>query len=339
MLESWGVSSIEYPADRRGQRATACVAVTLAGMCLKPMIIVKRQTIDTRLYAEGSGDKAHYIRTESSYINSEAYEQWILQVILPYVMTAQDMTREWYQGPTYVLQDGCRAHKLTPQLISRCCNRIEFIKLPPHSSHLVQPLDLSLFSAQKRYKSRIRLPQRFGDLDEQSRNAILIVDSLRMATTPRNVVASFSDAGITVTFDIVGDTCRLLANVDVSRTSKVQAFLRDHQQGSLAAGPILVAAAAAGGDGVGSSRGGGDTLDDVLNHEEEEEEEPPAGRRQRTANGHPLFQQDDGQGIVPEGVLGPDNAGRRGGRRPRRLLRIHQCLGQGRRRQDLPLKP
>ena len=56
--------------------------------------------------------------------------------------------------------DGCSAHKISANLAKECEGVLKIINLPTHSSHLLQPFDLGIFSVQKRIqnKNKLELP-------------------------------------------------------------------------------------------------------------------------------------------------------------------------------------
>ena len=60
-------TEITYAVDRSGHRSTAVVAISLSGKLLKPMILVKRSTIDTELVELGYGHSALYDTSPTAF--------------------------------------------------------------------------------------------------------------------------------------------------------------------------------------------------------------------------------------------------------------------------------
>ena len=178
---------------------------------------------------------------------------------------------------------------------------MEFINIPPHSSHLAQPLDLCVLSAQKRCKAKTKLPKRFEGIDEQTRNAILVIDSLRVATITRNVVASFQTAGIMFDFEIVDGVHRLVTKVEIQKASKVCDHMNALSQATSS-----------------TNQGDDETiLMDEGSDDLEEQERPPGATMDTRSN--------------PAGLLiNPTPSYQRaaaGKRLSRKTLRIPRCLG------------
>jgi hypothetical protein len=97
--------------------------------------------------------------------------------------------------PPYLLLDQCTAHSsdLIDELYLE--HNINLIQLPPHSSNQLQALDLSIFGITKKYISQ------FNNLDSlsiQSNHIVKIYNAFVEASTPPNIVKSFSNAGITL---------------------------------------------------------------------------------------------------------------------------------------------
>ena len=64
--------------------------------------------------------------------------------------------------------------------------------MPPHSTHLIQPLDLGIFGPQKHYKSRLRVNAK----SEHVELIVRVLDSLFQASRPSVITAAFSAGGI-----------------------------------------------------------------------------------------------------------------------------------------------
>ena len=65
--------------------------------------------------------------------------------------------------------------------------------IPPHSSHLLQPLDIGIFWIHKQAQSRIFLPR---DLNVQSNQIIKIFSGFQSIVNPPNIISAFKSCGI-----------------------------------------------------------------------------------------------------------------------------------------------
>ena len=74
--------------------------------------------------------------------------RYMRKVILPYIESVRRELQK--ESPALILFDGHKGH--FSELLSAACaeNQIRLVVLPPHSSHLVQPLDRFIFRRMKR---------------------------------------------------------------------------------------------------------------------------------------------------------------------------------------------
>ena len=72
------------------------------------------------------------------------------------------------------------------------------VYLVPHSSHLTQPLDLTIFGVQKRFTTT---NQRMQKISNQTDCLRKILNGLEMASTCENIISAFESAGIIRTFN------------------------------------------------------------------------------------------------------------------------------------------
>ena len=92
--------------------------------------------------------------------------------------------------------------------------------IPPHTSDLLQPCDLGLFAVLKRWQSNVSLPKH---LNRQTKQVIRMLDALRMATTPKNVIGAFRKAGIIGQFSL--EKGRMMPIVDPGEALGVRHYI------------------------------------------------------------------------------------------------------------------
>jgi len=186
---------ITFPVPRNGKRATMLVGVSLSGDVVKPCLVFSRVTFDTEIFPLGYQNKAMFASQPSGYVNKEIFLEWHRQCFIPHVRVVRDEMN--LACSAKLIMDGCRAH-VTPEVSSLCSqNGIDPFLLPPHSSHLLQPLDNGIFSVQKTaYKNFQQGRSIPSTLTYQSRHVIRLIASLRRATDPIIIVHSFRSTGI-----------------------------------------------------------------------------------------------------------------------------------------------
>lgn len=132
-------------------------------------------------------------------------------------MLVPDLTckQETYESPPHavLIIDGCTCHD-SDVFLDLCLDHgIIPIFLPPHTSHMTQPLDLGIFGVQKRYSKYEKGDDDLATITNQIKR---ILNSWHKATTPENIVSAFRAAGITVFLN--NDELFLRAKVDLSRS-------------------------------------------------------------------------------------------------------------------------
>ena len=101
------------------------------------MIIYSKSFPGGQYCFEGPEDTL-YARSESGLIDTELFLAWIMKIFLKYVVP---------ERPVLLLTDG---HKTHIDVIDVCReNDVILFCLPPHTTHALQPLDVSVFKSLK----------------------------------------------------------------------------------------------------------------------------------------------------------------------------------------------
>ena len=209
---------IPTPVSRQEKRATLLAAVCADGYCLRPMVVLQRGTVERELLDLGYTDQVvAYGHSETGFMNSSLFLQWAERSFFPEIRQRRALLG--YEGPALLIMDGFNVH--TSSAFDVLCEEANVVKIliPPHTSDQLQPCDLGLFAVMKRWQSNISLPP---DLNKQTKQIVRMLDSLRMATTPKNVIGAFRKAGIVGQFSIEKGT--MLATVDRSQATAVRHF-------------------------------------------------------------------------------------------------------------------
>lgn len=72
-------------------------------------------------------------------------------------------------------------------------NKVKALLLPPHSSHILQPLDRFTFSQWKKLRKRISFS---NPLSDHSRRILIGIKALAMSSTVIDVITAFERSGI-----------------------------------------------------------------------------------------------------------------------------------------------
>lgn len=128
---------------------TVIEAISMSGEKLIPGIIFKGQTLRTGWFNDDAPDY-YYSVSKCGYTSYWLSWRWLEEVFIPQVKEKTN------QGKVLLIMDGHGSHK-TKKFRETCeDNNIIPLYLPPHSTHLLQPLDLGIFGPIKYgYKAKL----------------------------------------------------------------------------------------------------------------------------------------------------------------------------------------
>jgi hypothetical protein len=179
-----------YPGRQEWVSVIECISMD--GSSLPPLIIFKGKTLSSRWIPHDTPKDWFFSCNSQGWTSNEHCKKWLLKDF-------ETNTREKAQGKTRLLIfDGHGSHT-TPDVIRHCIlNRIRLALLPPHSSHLTQPLDVGVFSSMKAHMTR--------EMDRIIRTGIPRIDKIEWtnafikarphAFTVRNIKSGWSGTGL-----------------------------------------------------------------------------------------------------------------------------------------------
>lgn len=171
---------------------TAIECISADGRRLKPMIIWPATTHRSN-WTTFPTPGWHYACTESGYTDSEVSFEWLKCVFDP-------QTKERANGkPRVLICDGFGTHE-TLEILEFCfANNIMLCRLPSHTTHKLQPCDVSVFSPLKTaYRDNVERMERSGVNTIGLEHFIsLYSPASDRAFTKRNILAAWSKTGLT----------------------------------------------------------------------------------------------------------------------------------------------
>jgi hypothetical protein len=128
----------------RQEWITAIECASASGAAIPPLLIFKAKYTNTAWIPPCTPPEWRFSTSQSGWTSdSHAYE-WLTTVFQPATLLDDPGTRR------LLIMDGHGSH-ITANVISFCINRaIDLPILPPHTSHLLQPLHVSVFGPLKR---------------------------------------------------------------------------------------------------------------------------------------------------------------------------------------------
>lgn len=145
-------------APKSRQWVTTIETVSATGKYARCLIIFKGATLQTSWFSDTEIPDWKYCCSENAFTTNKLGCQWLDEVFLP------DTAPKIPNAPRILLLDNHGSH-ITVEFMWKCYqNKVHLIYMPPHTSHVVQPLDLSIFSRIKAsYKAQIEELARFED--------------------------------------------------------------------------------------------------------------------------------------------------------------------------------
>ncbi len=152
IMEGYGVNGLVVGSSERrsiqkkqpGSRAWTsfieCISAT--GKALTPLVIFKGKSVQQQWFPKDLSPYKgwEFTATDNAWTSDSTAVEWLEKVFLPQTATLE---------PRLLILDGHGSHETTDFMYLCYQNNVHLLFLPPHSSHVLQPLDLSVFSSLK----------------------------------------------------------------------------------------------------------------------------------------------------------------------------------------------
>ena len=137
---------IRTPENREWVSILECISAI--GQKIAPVVIFKGKSLQTSWFTPGKTPEYLYTTSENGWTSNTISLQWLKEVFLPFT--------QCNNAPHLLLLDNHGSH-ISVEFMKICWqHNVYLYYLIPHSSHVLQPLDLSCFSPLKsRYRQDI----------------------------------------------------------------------------------------------------------------------------------------------------------------------------------------
>lgn len=130
---------IKHP-ERVINSSKVAISIMMAGAAdghVLPTYVVYKSEYLWDSWISGGPPGCRYNRNSSGWFDLALFEDWFFKIALKYFKTLE--------GPKILIGDNLSSH-ISLRVISECENHdIQFVLLPPNSTHLLQPLDVAFF--------------------------------------------------------------------------------------------------------------------------------------------------------------------------------------------------
>lgn len=177
-------------SGERGTNVTLTVAVSASGISIPPMFIFPRKKYQDHFINGGPPDCIGTANSSGWATNDEFF------IFMKHFIRHVKPTIEC---PVLLLLDNHSSHLCVETLDLAKANGVVMLSFPPHCSHKLQPLDVSVFGPFKKYLSGAQdawlrsNPGRTITIYDIPR---IVAESLPLAATPLNIVNGYKKAGI-----------------------------------------------------------------------------------------------------------------------------------------------
>lgn len=171
---------------------TAIGAITASGSALEPAILIKRQNAQPDMLQMPFWGRHRVYSSPKAFVSKKIFGDYLRTVVLPYVESVR-RGGSADELPAVLIMDGHKSHllrKLEEILAER---NIKLIFIPPHSSHILQPLDQVFF---KNVKRQFSLRRKIIPVSEISSTLQRISSAYQAASVDWDIIQSWAHTGV-----------------------------------------------------------------------------------------------------------------------------------------------
>ena len=172
---------------------SAIAAITASGHSLPPGLIVRRATVTEEFETIPIGRDIKIYATEKDFVTRNVFHNYIEEVVMPFIEKWRS-DNNCRDARAALIVDGHGAH-FGAELDAFCAlHNTALVVLPPHSSHILQPLDRLYFSHVKQVYATTHVGQ---SLSELSRQILRVVTAFQASNIRYSICQSWRMTGIT----------------------------------------------------------------------------------------------------------------------------------------------
>ena len=185
-------SSLLYAEKNDEGHVTVVTAITASGDMLKPLFVHKNKTLHEDAKKCTFYRNVYYSHTSSAFISTAIYNKYIEDEIIPYIEKTRTLLGK-LDARAILIVDGLKSHNNEYINSTLAQHHIEYLMMPAHSSHILQPLDRYFFHAVKQAYSRCKKRK---DINSITGNLERIYNAIQSAAITVNILRSWDHAGI-----------------------------------------------------------------------------------------------------------------------------------------------
>jgi len=150
VISGKGKCRVYVKAPHNREWVSILEAISAGGQSIRPLVVFKGQNLQSSWFPEVDVPDWHYTTSENGWTSNKTGLEWLRNVFIPESQRNSSRTR-------LLVIDGHGGHVNIDFMWECRQNNIQLCFLPPHTSHILQPLDLGCFGPEKRrYREEIR---------------------------------------------------------------------------------------------------------------------------------------------------------------------------------------
>ena len=189
---------LRYQYEETSHHISALVGITASGKVLPPCALITRGTENPDGCTCPYYNKMKVYSTPRGFMTRSVFENFFQNSIFEYVEKVRKEIGK-ADDPAVIIYDGLKAH-ISEILFAECAERnIKIVMIPPHSSHLVQPLDQGVFRSMK---SKYSTVPNWPNKSKITTKLQKIYTVIQMTDNEQTILRSWEHSGI---FPIIKD--------------------------------------------------------------------------------------------------------------------------------------
>jgi hypothetical protein len=181
------------PGSRAWTSFIECISAT--GVALPPAVIFKGGSVQQQWFPVDKGGMEDWIftATEKGWTNQSVAVEWLTRVFIPRTQPSNPSHRR------LLVLDGHDSHTSTEFMYECFKNNIQLLFLPAHTSHVLQPLDLAVFSPLKQsYRTHLNTLNSWVESSVVGKQLMLkcLIKARREAFTAQNITSGWKAGGL-----------------------------------------------------------------------------------------------------------------------------------------------
>ena len=181
------------PGSRAWTSFLECISAT--GVSLPPLVMFKGKSVQQQWFPDDLSPLQgwEFTATDNGWTTDKTAVEWLEKIFIPLTQPSRP------QEKRLLVLDGHGSHETTDFMYLCFQHNIHLLYLPPHTSHVLQPLDLSVFSSMKRsYRKEIGFLNELTDSSPIGKQNFLICyqKARKDALTISNIKSGWKASGL-----------------------------------------------------------------------------------------------------------------------------------------------